>query len=138
MYGRQPVPLVPDTPERTERQRSARGEALAQLSNAVVAHIKDFTGRGPDRVRSYWGNDDDAVFVVLRGGRTEMEKSLHAVGAGDSGSGRRALMTALEPLLIETAERATGRRVSSVIIGSSRDQDVSAITFLLEPRSRLS
>ena len=78
------------------------------------------------------------VFVVLRGGQTEMEKSLHAAGSSESGTGRRALMTALEPLLRETAERVTGRRVSRVIVGSSSDQDVSVVTFLLDAQPPLS
>ncbi len=129
---------MPDTPEMIPRQhRNDRGQALAELSNAVVGHIKDFTGRGPTRCRSSWG-DDDVVFVVLRGGQTRMEKSLYAAGSSESGTGRRALMTALEPLLRDTAERVTGRRVSKVIVGSSDDQYVSVLTFLLDPHTPLS
>lgn len=131
------MPHVPNAGESPEHNSSRRGEVLAELTNAIVGHIKDFAGRGPTTCRSYW-EDDDVVFVVLRGGRTEMEKSLHAAGSSESGAGRRALMAALEPLLRETTERATGRRVSTVILGSSGDQEVSVMTFLLDQQTPLS
>jgi uncharacterized protein YbcI len=133
------MPDAPDASEMVlEHHRDHHGQVLAELSNAIVGHMKDFTGRGPTKCRSYWRHDDDVVFVLLRGGQTEMERSLHAAGSSESGTGRRALLAVLEPLLRETAERVTGRRVSVVIVGSSDDQDVSVMTFLLGPQTPLS
>jgi uncharacterized protein YbcI len=54
---------------------SARsGDVRTELSDGLVALLKDYYGRGPDRTKTYV--NDDLVVCLLRGSFTRVEQTL--------------------------------------------------------------
>ncbi|MDX6401998.1 MAG: hypothetical protein QOF27_2604, partial [Gaiellaceae bacterium] len=58
------------------------GDVLTAISDGLVALLKEFYGRGPTRVKSYY--EDDLVVCVLRGGFSRVEQTLLEGGRGDA------------------------------------------------------
>jgi len=81
-------PNHPDMPEPDRRLAEQPGETLlagdrgddprARISNAMVAMLNRFYGKGPERARTYIV--DDYVFCALEGGLTRSEETLVEVG----------------------------------------------------------
>src|SRR3954470_16514337 len=61
--------------------RPVRGSLLVELSNAVVRVHKQFYGKGPTKARSHLSHD--LLTVVLEGGYTRSEQTLHDHGYDD-------------------------------------------------------
>ena len=57
------------------------GDARTQISDGLVALLREYYGRGPERTRTYVS--DDLVVCVLRGGFTRVEQTLLESGHGD-------------------------------------------------------
>ena len=51
------------------------------ISDGLVALLKEYYGRGPERTRTYVS--DDLVVCLLRGGSTRVEQTLLEGGHGD-------------------------------------------------------
>ena len=58
------------------------GDVLTAISDGMVALLKEFYGRGPTRVKSYY--EDDLVVCLLRGGFSRVEQTLFEGGRGSS------------------------------------------------------
>lgn len=58
--------------------RTAHGDVLTAISEGIVGLLKDYYGRGPTRVKSYY--HDDLVVVILRGGFSRVEQTLFEGG----------------------------------------------------------
>src|SRR4051812_34881676 len=54
------------------------GGARARISDAIVAHFKEYYGKGPTAAKTYF--NDDWVFVVLEDGLTRNEETLVEAG----------------------------------------------------------
>src|SRR4051794_12313480 len=88
------------------------GSLLVELSNAVVGIHKQFYGKGPTKARSHLSHD--LLTVVLEGGYTRSEQTLHAHGYDDQVlQTRLALQASVEDELRTSVERILGRRVKS-------------------------
>jgi uncharacterized protein YbcI len=83
-----------------------RGELRQQLSNAMVALFKQYSGRGPTDCRTYL--EPDLVIVVMIGGYTAAERTLFEDGKWhDVRQARLAWQDSMEVRFIDTIERLT-------------------------------
>lgn len=104
---------------------------LADICGEVAAAFKQAWGRGPARICARWAGSDMLV-LLLHDGQTEAEKTLRAAGhERQLLQARRLLQAAVEEQLTSIVQRATGRRVLTVLSGVRLDPDLSAEIFLL-------
>jgi uncharacterized protein YbcI len=52
---------------------TASGDVRTEISDGLVALLKDYYGRGPERTKTYV--DDDLVVCLLRGGFTRVRRA---------------------------------------------------------------
>ncbi len=108
------------------------GDVLSAISDGLVALLKEFYGRGPTRVKSYY--DDDLVVCVLRGGFSRVEQTLLEGGRGSTVIQQRMEFQDLMRERFEAViERATGRRVISFMSGNQQQPDMMCEVFVLAP-----
>src|SRR3954447_939566 len=89
---------------------SERGQRMLELSNAVVRIHKQLAGKGPTKARSHLMQD--LVVVVLEGGFTRGEQTLHEAGHDrELLQARLAMQQAAEAELRAAVEQILGRRV---------------------------
>ena len=103
-----------------------------QISDGLVALLKEFYGRGPERTRTYVS--DDLVVCVLRGGFTRVEQTLFEGGRGDDVIRQRMVFQdVMRARFEEVVETATGRKVIGFMSGNQQDPDMICEVFVLEP-----
>jgi uncharacterized protein YbcI len=108
------------------------GDTLTAISDGLVALLKEFYGRGPTRVKSYY--EDDLVVCLLRGGFTRVEQTLLEGGRGSSVIQQRMEFQDLMRERFEAVvERATGRRVIGFMSGNQQHPDIMCEVFILAP-----
>ncbi len=117
--------------ERETKSSLTRGDTLTAISEGLVALLKEYYGRGPDRVKSYF--QDDLVVCLLRGGFTRVEQTLLDGGRGAAVIGQRMEFQDLMRRRFEAVvEGATGRKVVGFMSGNQQDPDVMCEVFILE------
>jgi uncharacterized protein YbcI len=105
---------------------------LTSISEGMVALLKEFYGRGPSRVKSYY--EDDLVVCLLRGGFSRVEQTLFEGGRGQSVIQQRMEFQDLMRARFEGVIReATGRRVIGFMSGNQQDPDIMCEVFILAP-----
>jgi uncharacterized protein YbcI len=105
---------------------------LTAISEGMVALLKEFYGRGPTRVKSYF--EDDLVVCLLRGGFSRVEQTLFEGGRGRSVIQQRMEFQDLMRGRFEGVIRdATGRRVIGFMSGNQQDPDIMCEVFILAP-----
>ncbi|HWF33141.1 MAG TPA: DUF2294 domain-containing protein [Solirubrobacteraceae bacterium] len=116
----------------TTTDRTPRGEVGASISRDTVKLLREYTGRGPTKARTYLTGD--LVAVVLQDTLTMGERSLVREGEVDLVlKTRRAFQRTMAPQLIAAVERHTGRRVLAFLSDNHVDPDVAVESFVLEP-----
>jgi uncharacterized protein YbcI len=116
--------------------RISEGQLATAIASMVVQVLRQYTGRGPTKSRTYF--DEDLIVVVLQGTFTPAERSLVADGKGDVVlSGRRALQGIMRADLIAGIEDLTGRTVLAFLSDNSIEPDVKVKSFLLAPQTTL-
>ena len=119
--------------EAAERAADA-GDVRTQISNGLVALLREFYGRGPERTRTYVS--DDLVVCLLRGGFTRVEQTLLESGyGGDVIRQRMVFQEVMRERFEEVVEKATGRKVVGFMSGNQQDPDMICEVFVLEPNS---
>jgi uncharacterized protein YbcI len=109
-----------------------RGELSAAISNAVVRVFHEYTGRGPNRARSFVG--EDLVSVVLEETLTKGERQLVADGKSEVVlQSRYAYQQTMRADLTAAVEQLTGRHVRAFLSDNSTDPDIAVESFVLEP-----
>jgi uncharacterized protein YbcI len=104
----------------------------AAVSDAMVKLLRDRVGRGPARARTTLR--DNVLVVVLEDGLTTAERSLLAAGKADEALElRSSFQRTLEPEMVGTVERLSGRRVLAYMSANHLDPDMAMETFVLEP-----
>ena len=89
-----------------DRSHSVR----AEISNAMVGLKKEFYGKGPTKVKTFF--NDNYVFCVMEGGLTRNEETLIGRGHEDLVRDYRLrFQEALEDPTVEAMQRITGREV---------------------------
>lgn len=100
---------VPQPPEPALAGRSG-ASLLSAISREMVKAMKTYYGRGPTKAKSYLV--DDLLFVVMRGGTTEAEKTLLRSGEADMVRAfRQRFENIMAERLIGTIEQLTERKV---------------------------
>jgi len=119
----------------TEREIPRGGQALADLSNAMVAMHREYFGRGPGAAKSHFA--DDMVVCVLTDVYTQVEKTLIAAGQADHVRQTRALQQeALEGEYRSRVEQILARPVEAFLSVVHVDPDVAIEIFLLGDPNR--
>lgn len=101
-----------------------------QVSDAVSALVRQYTGRGPVSARTTI--DRDAVYVFMRGTLTKGEVVLVDRGHEEEVlSLRRAFQAAMRQDLQEIIEQAVGRPVVAFMSTNHTDPDCAIEVFVL-------
>ena len=113
--------------------RTSDGQLATAIASMVVQVLRQYTGRGPTRSRTYL--NDELISVVLQGTLTQAERALVADGKSDLVlSNRRAFQNIMRADLIAGIEELTGRTVIAFLGDNSIDPDVTVKSFLLAPQ----
>ena len=119
-----------------EREAAASGDVRTQISDGLVALLKEYYGRGPERTKTYV--TDDLVVCVLRGGFTRVERTLLEGGHGDDVIRQRmAFQAVMRERFEAVVEAATGRKVIGFMSGNQQEPDMICEIFVLEPSDLL-
>ncbi len=115
--------------EATEQRPT--GELAAAVSNRLVQLVRDYTGRGPTKARTYI--HDDVVMCVLQDTLTRGERVM--ADRGDPLAvieHRRAFQRLMRDDAVQAVEEVMGKRVVAFLSDHHLDPDVAVETFLLE------
>ena len=116
----------------TNDPRPRSGEQAAAVTNAVVALLRDYLGRGPTRAKTIL--NDDAAMVLLSDTLTRGEQRLVAEGEQQAVLDlRRRFQSAMRDDLVSAVETIVGRRVAAFMSDNSMEPDVMAEIFVFEP-----
>ncbi|MDP9188801.1 MAG: DUF2294 domain-containing protein [Actinomycetota bacterium] len=116
----------------TQHARKENGAVLTQISDGMVALLKEYYGVGPTQAKTYY--NDDLVVCVLRGGFTRVEKTLLAGGRGrDVIEQRMAFQEVMRERFEAVIQSATGRPVIGFMSGNQQEPDMICEVFVLSP-----
>ena len=108
------------------------GQLATAIASMVVQVLRQYTGRGPTKSRTYL--NDELISVVLQGTLTRAERALVADGKSDLVlSNRRAFQRIMRSDLIAGVEALTGRTVIAFLSDDSIEPDIKVKSFLLAP-----
>ena len=109
------------------------GELLSALSNAIVGLHKEYAGKGPTNVKTYWAGKDMLV-VLMGGGYTSAEETLYQGGEGKTvRDARSAFEDVMEQRMNEIIHGLTGREVVAFMSASHQSPDLTLEAFVLVP-----
>lgn len=109
-----------------------KGSIAAAISSAVVQLMREYTGRGPTKARTYI--DEDLITVVLQDTLTMGERSLVRDGEADLVlTSRKAFQRTMSTQMIAAIERHSGRSVFAFLSDNHIDPDIAVETFVLAP-----
>jgi uncharacterized protein YbcI len=109
-----------------------KGSISAAISSAVVQLMREYTGRGPTKARTYV--DEDLITVVLQDTLTMGERSLVRDGEADLVlASRKAFQRTMSTQMIAAIERHSGRSVYAFLSDNHIDPDIAVETFVLAP-----
>jgi uncharacterized protein YbcI len=127
--------MRPSTPRDSDSDPRA-GDVRTAISDGLVALLKEYYGRGPERTKTYVS--DDLVVCVLRGGFTRVEQTLFESGHGvDVIRQRMAFQDVMRDRFEQVVEQATGRKVIGFMSGNQQDPDMICEVFVLAPSEML-
>jgi uncharacterized protein YbcI len=108
------------------------GAIRTQVSDGMVALLKEYYGVGPTQTKTYYS--DDLVVCLLRGGFTRVEKTLREGGRGSAVIQQRMeFQEVMRDRFVQVIEAATGRRVVGFMSGNQQDPDMICEVFVLAP-----
>jgi uncharacterized protein YbcI len=116
-------------------ENAPKGSVAAAISSATVKLVREYTGRGPTKARTYM--DEDLITVVLEDTLTMGERSLVRDGRVELVlAARKAFQQTMASQLIAAVERHSGRKVRVFLSENHVDPDVAIESFVLVPRDR--
>jgi uncharacterized protein YbcI len=108
------------------------GEVLSEISEGMVALLKDYYGVGPSQTKTYY--QDDLVVCVLRGGFTRVEQTLLDGQRGRAVIEQRmAFQEVMRERFEAVIQHATGRPVIGFMSGNQQEPDMICEVFVLSP-----
>ena len=108
--------------------------ALSLISDGIARLHKEYYGKGPEQAKTHLAGGD-AVFCVLRGGFTVIERTLIDDGKSeDVERVRRSFQQTMRGPFVAVVENATGRRVAAYMSQVHADPDIAVEIFILAPR----
>jgi uncharacterized protein YbcI len=127
------TPIEPKNEDPQNGAHTDRGQMLADISNAIVRIHKQFYGKGPVRARAHLS--EDLLTVVLEGGFTRSEQTLHDHGhEREIMSSRLAMQHSVESEFRTAIETIMYRSVRSFMSANDPSNDLQAEIFVLRPR----
>jgi uncharacterized protein YbcI len=118
-------------PAGTERGPRQDASLLSRISVEMVQAMKRHYGKGPLTVKSYLV--DDLLFVVMRDGMTQAERTMLNAGREDSVRGfRQEFENEMAEPLVGIIERLTGRRVINYQSQVLFDPDMTIEIFVFD------
>jgi uncharacterized protein YbcI len=109
-----------------------RGSIAAAISSAVVQLMREYTGRGPTKARTYV--NEDLITVVLQDTLTMGERSLVRDGETDLVlTSRKAFQRTMSAQMVAAVERHSGRSVFAFLSDNHIDPDIAVESFVLAP-----
>jgi uncharacterized protein YbcI len=118
----------------SELHNIQKGSMASAISGAVVQLMREYTGRGPTRARTYI--NEDLISVVLQDTLTMGERSLVRDGEVDLVLvSRKAFQRTMSQKLIAAVEELSGRQVLAFLSDNHIEPDVAVESFVLVPRS---
>jgi len=110
-----------------------KGSIASAISGAVVQLMREYTGRGPTRARTYI--NDDLITVVLQDTLTMGERSLVRDGEVDLVlASRKAFQRTMSREMIAAVEKHSGRSVHAFLSENHIDPDIAIESFVLMGR----
>ncbi len=107
------------------------GQILTEISDGMVALLKEYYGRGPSQAKSYY--HDDLVVCLLRGGFTRVEQTLLEGGRTAAVIQQRMeFQEVMRDRFSAVIEAATGRRVIGFMSGNQQQPDMICEVFILD------
>jgi uncharacterized protein YbcI len=114
------------------QQREGPLSANAEISDAAVRLMRDFTGRGPPR--SHTTINHDSVMILLGDTLTKGERKLVESGKEDRVLQlRHDFQLVMRDSLVAVVEGATHRKVVAFMSQNHIDPDLAVEIFVLEP-----
>jgi uncharacterized protein YbcI len=113
-------------------EQHSGGEQSAEISRRCVQLLRDYTGRGPTKVRTTI--DPHLVTVLMRDTLLKGEQSL--VNAGDKQivlDVRQRFQQAMRKDLTGLVEDVTGKEVAAFMSNNHVDPDVAVEIFVMKP-----
>lgn len=111
-----------------------KGSIASAISGAVVGLMREYTGRGPTRARTYI--NEDLISVVLQDTLTMGERSLVRDGEIELVlASRKAFQRTMSREMIAAVEEHSRRRVLAFLSANHIDPDIAIESFFLLPRS---
>jgi uncharacterized protein YbcI len=96
--------------------------------------MREYTGRGPTKARTYV--NDDLITVVLQDTLTMGERSLVRDGEVDLVlASRKAFQRTMSAQMVAAVERHSGRTVYAFLSDNHVDPDVAVESFVLVPET---
>jgi uncharacterized protein YbcI len=118
----------------SDLSNTQKGSMVSAISGAMVQLMREYTGRGPTRARTYI--NEDLISVVLQDTLTMGERSLVRDGEVDLVlASRKAFQRTMSQQLIAAIEEHSGRRVLAFLSANHIDPDIALESFVLVPRS---
>lgn len=118
----------------SELANTQKGTIASAISGAVVQLMREYTGRGPTRARTYISGD--LISVVLQDTLTMGERSLVRDGEVDLVlASRKAFQRTMSQQMIAAVEEHSGRHVLAFLSSNHIDPDIAIESFVLIPRS---
>jgi uncharacterized protein YbcI len=119
------------TVERSAPDEGRRRSVSSEISTGLVQLVRDYTGRGPTKARTYIS--DNLVTCVLQDSLTRGERMLAELqGHERILDHRKAFQKAMRRDAEALVEQATGRKVIAFLSDNHIEPDVAVETFLLE------
>lgn len=110
--------------------KTEHGDVLTEISDGMVALLKEYYGRGPSQAKSYY--HDDLVVCLLRGGFTRVEQTLLEGGRTAAVIQQRMeFQEVMRDRFAAVIEGATGRQVIGFMSGNQQDPDMICEVFIL-------
>jgi len=121
----------PVAAHRTADHASDGGPLGADISNAVVQVLAEYTGRGPTKART--SIRENLVVVLLQDTLTKGELTLVRNGGADKVIELRGeFQAAMREDLVAALEKLTGRNVTAFMSTNHIDPDLAAEIFVLD------
>lgn len=115
-----------------EREPAAeRKDPLGNIARRIVQLQKEFSGKGPTKVRAHV--NDDMVVVLMRDGYTVVEQTLAREGREEAVLDQRnAFQEVMNKKYIAVIEEEMGRKVAAVMSANHHGPDLSVEIFVFE------
>ncbi|MDO9352649.1 MAG: Na-translocating system protein MpsC family protein [Solirubrobacteraceae bacterium] len=117
------------TPQRDPAPQ--RRDPLGNIARRIVQLQKEYSGKGPTKIRAH--QNDDMVVVLMRDVYTTVEQTLAREGQEEAVlTQRHAFQQVMNERYIAVIEEETGRKVSAFMSTNHHDPDLSVEIFVFE------